>query len=319
MTEDEILETSGLDALVVIRLFKFGTNFFSVCSVVGLGVLVPINYYGPEKKFNTHQCMDAYTISNIKRGSNWLWVHFVCLWFISLYGLYLLYKEYDKIMVTRIQQIQNLRHRPDQFTVLVRQIPLCPEHKTRACSVDHFFSKHYPRSYHSYQMLYDGEHIATLVDQAKYIERRIEELREKSTLEKRHEDDFRKINLLEEKLHELFHDIRQLQNEDLLKGHELPVAFVRFRSRRGASLAAQSQQHSDPLLWITEAAPEPKDVSWKNLAIPYRYLFLHKIGVIIAASLLTVFFAIPVTAVQGIAKFEKLKKWFPTALAIQLM
>lgn len=53
--------------------------------------------------------------------------------------------------------------------------------------------------------------------------------------------------------------------------------------------------------------------------IPYRVLPLCKLGVIVAASLLTVFFAIPVTAVQGIAKFEKLKKWFPPVMALQLM
>lgn len=66
-------------------------------------------------------------------------------------------------------------------------------------------------------------------------------------------------------------------------------------------------------------ASEPKDVSWRNLTIPYKILHLYEIGVVLAASLLTIFFAIPVTAVQGIAKFEKLKKWFPPAVAIQLM
>uniref|UniRef100_F6GX73 CSC1-like protein n=1 Tax=Vitis vinifera TaxID=29760 RepID=F6GX73_VITVI len=100
---------------------------------------------------------------------------------------------------------------------------------------------------------------------------------------------------------------------------ELPVAFVTFKSRWGAALAAQSQQHPHPLLWITEMAPEPRDVLWKNLATSYRYLPLQNLLVFIAASLLTIFFAIPVTAVQGIAKFEKLRKWFPPAMALQLI
>ncbi|KAL7200014.1 hypothetical protein ACSBR2_022176 [Camellia fascicularis] len=37
------------------------------------------------------------------------------------------------------------------------------------------------------------------------------------------------------------------------------------------------------------------------------------------ASLLTLFFAIPVTAVQGIAKYERLKTWFPPAMAVHLI
>ncbi|URD84835.1 hypothetical protein MUK42_18597 [Musa troglodytarum] len=100
---------------------------------------------------------------------------------------------------------------------------------------------------------------------------------------------------------------------------ELPVAFVSFKSRCGAAFAAQTQQHIHPLLWTTEAAPEPRDVIWKNLAIPCHLLALYRTGIFIAALLLTVFFALPVTAVQGIAQFENLKKWFPPARAVQII
>lgn len=100
---------------------------------------------------------------------------------------------------------------------------------------------------------------------------------------------------------------------------ELPVAFVTFRSRWDAALAAQTQQHPNPLLWITQMAPEPRDVLWKNLSIPYKHLVLYRTGVFVTEILFTIFFAIPVTAVQGIAQFEKLKKWFPPAMAVQLI
>ena len=66
-------------------------------------------------------------------------------------------------------------------------------------------------------------------------------------------------------------------------------------------------------------APEPMDVSWQNLTTPSRLLSLCKLGAAVAASLLTFFFVIPVTTVQGIAKVEKLKTWFPLAMAIQFM
>ncbi|KAL5985466.1 hypothetical protein ACLOJK_027450 [Asimina triloba] len=98
------------------------------------------------------------------------------------------------------------------------------------------------------------------------------------------------------------------------------ISNIRRGSERwGAALAAQSQQQMNPLLWITELAPELRDALWNNLYIPYRYLVLHKIGVFMAAAVLTIFFAIPVTAVQGIAQLENIKKWFPPARAVQLM
>ncbi|XP_040992900.1 CSC1-like protein At3g54510 isoform X3 [Juglans microcarpa x Juglans regia] len=326
VTEDEILETGGLDALVIIRLFKFGIKFFVVCSLVGLAVLIPVNYNGQDGSYRSYHSMDSFTISNISRGSNRLWVHFSCLWFISLYGLYLLYEEYNGILVKRIQQLRKIRHRPDQFTILVREIPFCTEHKARGCYVDHFFSKHHPYTYHAYQMLYDGKDVEVLLSQAESIARKIKDLREGPMANKHKRERLLldasqeyAISLQQEKLQVFCEKIRQLQREIIIKQKELPVAFVIFKSRWGAALAAQSQQHPHPLLWITEMAPEPRDVSWRSLVIPYRILWLYKIGVVLAASVLTIFFAIPVTAVQGIARFEKLKKWFPPAMAVQLI
>ncbi|XP_054816533.1 CSC1-like protein At3g54510 isoform X1 [Prosopis cineraria] len=328
VTEDEIIQTSGLDALVVIRLFKFGIKFFAVCTLVGLVVLLPVNYGGGDVSERNHYSMDSFTISNISIGSDRLWVHFACLCFISFYGLHLLYKEYDEILTRRIQQVHNIKNRPDQFTILVREIPLCVEHKARGCFVDHFFSKHHPYTYHSNQMLYAAEDLQVLLNQAKSLARRVEDLRENSkgkrnknklSLVEALQHDSSKEELLEEKLQAICHKIHQLQSADVLTQKELPVAFVTFKTRSGAAVAAQVLQHSHPLLWITEMAPEPRDVSWRNMKISYRVVPLYRLGVLIAASLLTIFFAIPVTAVQGLAKYEKLKKWFPPVMAVQLI
>ncbi|KAL0714394.1 hypothetical protein Bca4012_021373 [Brassica carinata] len=297
--EDDILRRHGLDALVLMRLFKFGIRFFMLCSLLGVALLLPVNYYS-ESDLPTRKeySMDAFTISNITRGSNKLWVHFSCLWFISFYALFLLYKEYKEILVKRLQQMRELSYRADQFSVLVREVPICPEHNTRSCGVDHFFSKHHPFSYHSHQMLYDGRDIDYLLGKQKKLKK---ELEEKKDTEER-----KQRSTSEEKFREIAHK-------------ELPVAFVTFKSRRSAALVAQTQQHTNPLELITEMAPEPRDVSWRNLAIPQKILPLNKIGVILAAAALTIFFAIPVTAVQGIAKYEKLKKWFPPAMAVEFI
>ncbi|XAR63514.1 hypothetical protein NMG60_11023473 [Bertholletia excelsa] len=297
VSEDEILDICGLDGLILVRIFKFGlVNCIYLCPCALLVVLL-------------------------------LWVHFSCLWFISCYGLYLLYKEYSNILKKRIQQLQNNRKRPDQFTVLVRQIPLCKEHMTYGCSVDHFFSKHHPHAYQSYQILYDGKDFDALLKEAKCLARKIEDQRYNAST-KNHDGEYSlphafrqdiKIARHEERLEELIRKIHNIQGKKLLVEKEVPVAFVTFRTRWGAVLASQSQQHSNPLLWITEVAPEPRDVLWSNLGIPYRHLPLYKIGVYVAASLLTIFFAIPVTAIQGIAKFQRLKKWFPPASAVHLI
>ncbi|XP_055817977.1 CSC1-like protein At3g54510 isoform X2 [Solanum dulcamara] len=247
VTEEEILENCGLDVLVLVRLFKFGIRFFLLCSIVGLLVLLPLNYTGSTGPNTSSDSMDAFTISNISRGSDRLWVHFSFLCFVSCYGMYLLYK----------------------------------------C-------------------------------QAKSLAKKIEDLRHLSSTKKHSKYDA-KIEQLEDMLQILGREIRRVQCRMTIEQKELPVAFVTFSSRWGTVLAAQSQQHTNPLLWITEMAPEPRDVIWQNLAIQYRHLPLYRIVILVAASLLTIFFVLPVTAVQGIAKYDRLKKWFPPAMAVDLI
>ncbi|KAK6141432.1 hypothetical protein DH2020_024837 [Rehmannia glutinosa] len=57
----------------------------------------------------------------------------------------------------------------------------------------------------------------------------------------------------------------------------VPAAFVSFKSRWGAAVCAQTQQSSNPTIWLTEWAPEPRDVYWDNLAIPYVELAVKRL------------------------------------------
>ncbi|EES02054.1 CSC1-like protein At3g54510 isoform X1 [Sorghum bicolor] len=325
LSEEDVLRRHGLDALVVVRLFKFGIKCFSVCSIVGLLILAPTNYTSEGRAdIRRSNSMELFTVTNVTRGSNRLWVHFSCLCFISFYVIYLLHKEYREITMRRIEHLKHHYKRHDQYTILVRGIPTCPDHGTYGCYVDHFFSKHY-QTYQSYQIVHDIGNIEALQKLASSIQKRIQRKRET-----------RKCNLLgriwskftseatnihnhEKKLKNLQETIRLLQCENLLKQKEVPVAFVSFKSRLDAAQAAEMQQLVNPLSLVTTYAPEPADIIWKNLSIPFWRMGMYKIGVFVAAFLLTVFFTIPVTAVQGIVQFEKIKRWFPPARAVQLI
>ncbi|GJN16731.1 hypothetical protein PR202_gb03752 [Eleusine coracana subsp. coracana] len=122
LSEDDVLRRHGLDALVVIRLFKFG------CKLRYLSMVYPIQHIV--------ECM-ALTIT------------------------YSLKEEYKEITRRRIQHLKYHSKRPDQYTILVRGIPTCPDHGTYGCYVDHFFSKHY-QTYQSYQIVHDIGNIEAL-------------------------------------------------------------------------------------------------------------------------------------------------------------
>lgn len=96
ITEDEVLNINGLDALIIIRLFKFGLgfvflggvflflplhnlkgiavscsiHFFGVCCIIGLLILLPVNYGGEDEQSRIYHSLDSFTISNVSAGSN---------------------------------------------------------------------------------------------------------------------------------------------------------------------------------------------------------------------------------------------------------
>ena len=91
----------------------------------------------------------------------------------------------------------------------------------------------------------------------------------------------------------------------------MPAAFVSFKSRWGAAVCAQTQQSRNPTVWLTEWAPEPRDVYWENLAIPYVSLTVRKLLMGVAFFFLTFFFMIPISFVQSLASIEGIEKIAP--------
>lgn len=91
----------------------------------------------------------------------------------------------------------------------------------------------------------------------------------------------------------------------------VPAAFVSFKSRWGAAVCAQTQQTSNPTIWLTEWAPEPRDVYWDNLAIPYVELRIRQLLMSVSIFFLTFFFMIPIAFVQSIASIDGIVKVLP--------
>ncbi|PIA25260.1 hypothetical protein AQUCO_12000007v1 [Aquilegia coerulea] len=92
---------------------------------------------------------------------------------------------------------------------------------------------------------------------------------------------------------------------------ECAAAFVFFKTRYSAFVVSKILQSSNPMLWVTDMAPEPYDVYWSNLWITYRLLWIRKIATRLGAVIFMVFFLAPVTFVQGLSQLDELQKIFP--------
>jgi hypothetical protein len=91
----------------------------------------------------------------------------------------------------------------------------------------------------------------------------------------------------------------------------MPAAFVSFKTRWGAAVCAQTQQTSNPTVWLTEWAPEPRDVYWANLAIPFVELSIRRLLMAVLLFFLTFFFMVPIAIVQSLANLDDIERLLP--------
>lgn len=92
---------------------------------------------------------------------------------------------------------------------------------------------------------------------------------------------------------------------------EVPTAFVTVKTRWGAAVTAQTQQSVNPLQWATQWAPEPQDMDWGNLEIPYNQLFFRAIVSAVLAIAVTIIYY-PITfAVKFLENLDTVKKFLP--------
>lgn len=104
-----------------------------------------------------------------------------------------------------------------------------------------------------------------------------------------------------------------LERQKIIKDPKsiLPVAFLSFNSRWAASVCAQTQQSKNPTLWLTDWAPEPRDIYWRNLSIPFVSLTVRKLVITLSVFALVFFYMIPIAFVQSLANLDGLEKVAP--------
>ncbi|KAK2655682.1 hypothetical protein Ddye_008734 [Dipteronia dyeriana] len=321
VTEEELLSTSGLDAVVFIRIFIFSLKVFISGGIIGIFFLLPVNFMGNQLSYDfsdlPNKSLDSFSISNVDEGSNRLWVHFSAVYVFTGVVCYLLYYEYSYISSKRVSYFYSSKPQPHQFTIVVRGIPVSSGSSTSEI-VENFFKEYHHSTYFSHTVVRRTNKIQELINEAEKLYKRLSFLK----LEKFPQKIFkregflglfgRKVDLLdhyEKKLEHLQDNLRVEQSS--LAGKEIPAAFVSFKSRLGAAIALNIQQGVNPTEWVTEKAPEPQEVYWPFFSASFMKRWIYNLVVVVAYIALTILFLIPVVIVQGLTHLEQLEIWFP--------
>ncbi|KAJ1398737.1 Calcium-dependent channel, 7TM region, putative phosphate [Sesbania bispinosa] len=277
-SEEEFLSNSGLDAFVFMRIFIFSLKVFTFGGIIGMFILVPINYMGSQLSDDSdfqHKSLDSFTISNVNNGSNRLWIHFSAAYVFTGVVCYLLYYEYRYISSKRIACFYSSKPQPHHFTLLVRGIPV-PPGSTCSETVERFFLEYHPSTYLSHSVVRRSSKLQNLITDADKLYKRVTHLKHSNDAPKRQRREGflglfgRKVDIVdhyERRLGDIEDNVRMEQSSAAAK--EVPAAFVSFKTRFGAAIALHIQEGVNPTEWITEQAPEPHDVYWPFFTVSF--------------------------------------------------
>ncbi|KAJ6322381.1 hypothetical protein OIU77_012270 [Salix suchowensis] len=344
LSEEEMLSSSGLDAVVYMRTITFCLKVFSFAGIIGIFILLPVNCSGTE----LHQIdfadlysnsLDVFTISNINLGSKCIrdcsilvlvcrgyrnsrilsifagyGFHFSSVYAITIFTCYLLYREYNYISSKRTAYFYSSRPQPHQFTILVRNIPVSAGGSV-SDSVESFFTEYYPTTYLSHIIVRRTSKVQSLINDAKQLYKRLLHLQSEPSEQK-----CKQARLFGQKVDHLdhygkrFEDLEQnarLEQSEVSLAKDTHAAFVSFKTRYDASTVFHMQQSINPTHWLTEEAPQPNDVFWPFFSSSFMGRWISKLAVVAACILLTILFLIPVVVVQGLTNLSQLEVWFP--------
>ncbi|ONK62771.1 uncharacterized protein A4U43_C07F7970 [Asparagus officinalis] len=326
MPEPELVDHAGLDSAMFVRIYLLGLKIFVPLTVLAFVVLVPVNWTdGTLEHSNdlTFSDIDKLSISNIASGSKRFWAHLVMAYVFTFWTFYVLHKEYKIIATRRLHYLASATRRPDQFTVLVRNVPPDPDESVSE-HVEHFFSVNHREHYLTHQIVYNANALTKLVEKRKGLQNWLVYYENKFTRNptKRPTTKTGLFGIFGKRVDAIDYynaEIEKLRNEEATEKEKIttdpkaivPAAFVSFKSRWGAAVCAQTQQSNNPTLWLTEWAPEPRDVYWQNLAIPFVDITVRRLLMAVAVFFLTFFFMIPIAFVQSLANLEGIQKVAP--------
>ncbi|KAL5225936.1 hypothetical protein ABZP36_012575 [Zizania latifolia] len=320
-TEEEILAAAGLDAVVFNRILVFSIRIFSLAALLCVFGILPLNYFGQDIHHVRipSESLDIFTIGNVQLRSRWLWVHCVTLYIISGVACILLYLEYRHIASMRLRHLTRATPNPSHFTVLVRGIPKTTK---ESCSnaVDDFFTKYHGSSYLFHQVVYKVGKVQKIMTGAKKAYEKFKHFTDTTVDQSCRSITYRccLCGASSNTFQLLPTELEQNQEKAVLKDSSLKLddqecaaVFVYFRTRYAALVASEILQTSNPMKWVTNLAPEPDDVYWSNLWLPYKQLWIRRIATLLGSIVFMFLFLIPVTFIQGLSQLEQLQQKLP--------
>jgi hypothetical protein len=96
--EPDLVDCIGLDATIFIRFTKMCRNIFIFLSIIGCGVMIPLNLTQSQ---NTNNATAFATMTPLYVKADAIWSQVVCAWCFDIIIAYFLWRNYRAVLVLR--------------------------------------------------------------------------------------------------------------------------------------------------------------------------------------------------------------------------
>lgn len=333
-SEQDVIAVSGVDTAVYFVFLSTVLGILVLSGIVLLPVLLPVAATDTSVKISndtskgTFNELEKLSMGHVQRKSLRLWAFLVAMYWLSFVAYYLLWKAYNHVSELRAAALMSAEVRPEQFTILVRDIPSPPEGQTRKELVDSYFKAIYADAYYKSMVVTNNKEVNKIWKDLEGYKKKLAHAEAVYTESKKtgkpegtkptNRTGFlgllgEKVDSIEYYNQKINESVSKLEAEQkvTLREKQQASALVFFTSRVTAASAAQSLHARMVDTWTVMDAPEPRQIIWSNLPKNFYERRTRQIVVYVIVALTIFFYMIPIGFISAFTTLANLKKLLP--------
>ncbi|KAK9706996.1 hypothetical protein RND81_07G166400 [Saponaria officinalis] len=322
-TEHDVVSVSGVDTAVYFVFLSTALTVLLLSGILLLPTLLPIAATDTGIRQNgAFSELDKLSMGNVRQNSPRLWAYMIAVYWVSMVTYFMLWKAYKHVSELRAAALMSAEVRPEQFAVLVRDIPPPMDGETRKEQIESYFKTIYPGSFYTSMVITDNKKVNKIWKELEGYKKKLVRAEAVYTqsggVRPTNRIGFqglfgKKVDTIDyasEKINEL---IPKLQSEQTvtLRDRQLSSALLFFSSKVAAASAAQTLHSRTLDIWTVMDAPEPRQLIWSNLSINFYEREVRKYIVYFIVLLVILFYMIPIGIISAFTTLKNLVKLLP--------
>ncbi|KAH7661151.1 Calcium-dependent channel 7TM region putative phosphate domain-containing protein [Dioscorea alata] len=334
-SEADVIAAAGVDAAVYLVFLCSVLGILVLSGILLLPVLLPVAATDHNLKLSaqrnsngTFTNLDKLAMGNIQEQSPRLWACILGTYWVSFVTFFVLWKAYKHVNNIRSAAKPNSLRTPEDFAVLVRDIPRAPKGQTVKDHVDSYFKSLHPDTFYRSMVITDNKKVNKIWEELEGYRKKLaraEVVYEVSKTASKPDgtrptnrtgflgligSKVDSIDHCNEKIKELLPKLEAEQKVTLEEKQQY-AALIFFNSRPAAVSAAQTLHSQMVDTWIVMEAPEPRQLIWTNLPKKFYERQIRQY-VIYGIVFLTVFFyMIPIVFISSLTTLANLRRLLP--------